>query len=194
MTFEQASERLLALKIQKEALENQRSDLLKKLGLLKAEYELCNTTMALIQEASTITLETISLKINTIVTNAIKAVLPDPYDFDLGFKIAYGKLSTDMRLVRDGKVYDIKEMQGDGVVDIVAFALRVAVLCLDKRNLRRLLILDEPCGALSVDYQPLLGKLLVYLSEQLSIQVVMVAAHGSNLEIDGDNVKYFKIQ
>lgn len=158
---------------------------------VKLAEELENTTVQvqrLIQEASQITLEAISIKINTIVSNAIKAVFPDPYQFDLGFKILYGKLATDMKLTRHGKVYDMREDNGDGLVDCVALALRVAVLCLDKRKLRRLLIMDEPIGALSVNYQSVAGRLLKHLSETLHIQMIMVAAHGSNLEIEGAKV------
>jgi len=188
MTLSQLRDRLLVLS-------NKRDDCQKRIESLTAKHqesvsmdETLLQLQRLVQEASQITLETISIKINNIVTNALKAVFPNPYEFDLGFKISYGKLATDMRLVRDNKVYDMREDNGDGVVDCVALALRVAVLCLDKRNLRRLLILDEPMGALSVNYQALAGKMLKHLSEALNIQIVMIAAHGSNLEIEGAKV------
>ena len=56
-------------------------------------------------------------------------------------------------------------------------------MCLDKRKLRRCLILDEPAGAVSVDYQPYVGALLEKLVEQLSLQVIMIASHGNNLQL-----------
>ncbi len=154
----------------------------KRLETAKANLENLLLTQGLIQEASQMTLEYISIRINNIVTKALAAVLPEPYTFELSFRITYGKLSTDMRLKKDGKLYALTDNVGDGVVDIVALALRVAILCLDKRKLRRLLVLDEPVGALSVDYQPLAGKMLEHLSKALNMQIIMVAAHGSNYE------------
>ena len=88
-----------------------------------------------------------------------------------------------MYLERNGKRYDLRRDNGDGIVDIVALALRVAVLCLDRRKLRRLLILDEPCGAVSVNYQQVLGAMIKQLSDMLDLQVIMVAAHGSTMQI-----------
>lgn len=159
---------------------------------LKHELEVATSTQALIQEAAQLTLSSISVKIDTIVTKVIQTVFSKPYKFHLEFRILYGKLATDMYLERDGKRYDPKSDNGDGMVDIVALALRVAVICLDKRNLRRILILDEPCGALSVNFQEYLGKMLEYFREKLNFQIFMIAAHGSNLNIE--SAKYFDVQ
>jgi predicted ATPase len=136
-----------------------------------------------VQEAAQATLSNLSLKVGTIVTKALKAVLGDSYKFVLDFKIAYGKLAADMYLEKEGKRYDLRRDNGDGVVDIVALALRVAVMCLDRRHMRRLLILDEPCGAVSVNYQPVLGAMIKQLSDMLDLQVIMIASHGSNMQI-----------
>lgn len=154
----------------------------------KEELRIATETQRLVQEASQATLSNLSLKIGTIVTKALKAVLGESYRFVLDFKIAYGKLAADMYLEKDGKRYDLRRDNGDGVVDIVALALRVAVLCLDRRHIRRLLILDEPCGAVSVNYQPVLGAMIKQLSDMLDLQVIMIAAHGSVMQVEGAKV------
>lgn len=164
------------------ALTREQSRLESTIKDIKSEYEEWLLVQKLVQEASQLTLESISIKINKIVTAALCAVLPEPYEFFLDFKILYGQLACELRLEREGKLYDMRAQNGDGVVDIVALALRAAVLCLDKRQLRRVLILDEPAGAVSVDFQPMVGKLIEYLSSALKIQIIMIAAHGSNLE------------
>lgn len=140
-------------------------------------------TQRLIREAAQITLSNLSVRIGTIVTKALTKVLGSRYRFGIDFDIKYNKLATSMYLEKDGNKYDLRRDNGDGVVDIVSLALRIAVLCLDRRKLRRLLILDEPCGAVSVNYQPLLGSMLKQLSDMLDIQVIMVASHGSTMQI-----------
>lgn len=164
----------------------------KRYQKLKEELDIAVKTQALIQEAAQITLSSISIKIDNIVTKVLQTVFSRPYTFHLEFRILYGKLATDMYLERDGKRYDPKIDNGDGTVDIIALALRVAVICLDKRNLRRILILDEPCGALSVNFQEYLGRMLEYFSKNLNFQIFMIAAHGSNLNIE--SAKYFHVQ
>lgn len=182
--LEQYKQSLIELKARRNVYQ---SDVAKKTALLastQSHLEDLLLTQGLIQEASQMTLECISIRINTIVTKALAAVLPEPYTFELSFRITYGKLSTDMKLKKDGRLYALTDNVGDGVVDIVALALRVAILCLDKRKLRRCLLLDEPVGALSVDYQPLAGRMLEHLSKALGMQIIMVAAHGSNYEFE----------
>lgn len=160
----------------------------KRLATADRDKRIALETQRLVQEAAQATLSNLSVKIGTIVTKALKAVLGESYKFNLDFKIAYGKLATDMYLEKDGKRYDLRRDNGDGVVDIVALALRVAVLCLDRRHIRRLLILDEPCGAVSVNYQQVLGATIKQLSDMLDLQVIMIAAHGSVMQIEGAKV------
>lgn len=187
-TLNDIRDKLLVKKKNRELLLVKKEQLEQSKLLSLQSYELAKKTQALIEEAAQMTLETISLRINTIVTNAISAVLPEPYTFELGFKIFYGKLATEMQLIRDGKVYDPKEDNGDGLVDIVALALRIAVLCLDKRKLRRILIMDEPMSALSVNYHELAGKMLSHLSRTLGVQIIMISSHGSHMQIEGEKV------
>lgn len=192
MSLSDIHDALVVAKSDKAKLEKELAELGKaKLSAEKA-YDISVKTQKLVQEAAQLTLSNISVRINTIVTKALKAVFPDPYEFNLEFRILYGKLATEMYLERDGKRYNLRNDNGDGIVDVVALALRVAVLCLDKRKLRRLLILDEPCGAVSVNLQPYLGKMLEHLSETLNLQVLMIAAHGSNMQIE--SAKYFNAE
>jgi len=187
-TLNELRDRILVKKKNREALLSKKEQLERSKLLALQNCDMAKKTQALIEEAAQMTLETISFRINTIVTNAISAVLPEPYTFELGFKIFYGKLATEMRLIRDGKVYDPKEDNGDGLVDIVALALRIAVLCLDKRKLRRVLIMDEPMSALSVNYHELAGKMLSHLSRTLGVQIIMISSHGSHMQIEGEKV------
>jgi len=182
MTFSALGERLTVLNAEfKQASTKMRQDQ-EAVEAAKRDLELCLLNQRFIQEAAQLTLETISIRINSIVTRTLSSVLRDPYEFCLEFKIAYGQLACSMFLERDGLIYNLKKQNGDGVVDLVALALRAAVIVLDRRKFRRLMILDEPAGAVSVNFQPLVGKLLEHLSEKLGMQIIMIAAHGSNMQ------------
>ena len=183
MTMQEIHDKLAYAKQHRENIENQRKSIEVSFEKSEQEYSVSLETQRLIREASQLTLSNLSVRIGTIVTKALTQVLGEGYKFNLDFDIKYNKLAADMYLEKDGKRYDLKRDNGDGVVDIVALALRVAILCLDRRKLRRLLILDEPCGAVSVNYQPVLGKMIKQLSDMLDLQVIMVASHGSNMQI-----------
>ena len=183
MTLQEIHHKLIYAKQHREDLRYGKYIKEKETETAEAEYAVSLETQRLIREASQLTLSNLSVRIGTIVTKALTQVLGEGYKFNLDFDIRYNKLAADMYLEKDGKRYDLKRDNGDGVVDIVALALRVAILCLDRRKLRRLLILDEPCGAVSVNYQPVLGKMIKQLSDMLDLQVIMVASHGSNMQI-----------
>lgn len=188
MTLHEICNKLVYATQHREVLRTKQAILEKELSQALADEKLALETQALIREAAQTTLSNLSVRIGNIVTKAITKVLGSSYRFHIGFDIKYNKLATDMYLEKDGNKFCIRRDNGDGVVDIVSLALRVAVLCLDRRRLRRLLILDEPCGAVSVNYQPLLGAMIKQLSDMLNIQVIMVASHGSNMQIPGAKV------
>lgn len=174
-----AREQLLMLSGERKLLETKAKQSKARLDAAIAELELAIEHQRLVHEISNATLDGLSIQINAIVTNAIKAVITDPYEFDLSFEIKYNKLSTRMRLLRDGYEFIPDDDNGDGVIDIVALALRVSVICLDRRKLRRILILDEPFGALSVDYHKMAGRLLKHIRESLKFQFFIIASHGN---------------
>ena len=150
------------------------------LAALKDKSDLALALQTYVQQTATYTLETISVNVSKIVTDALKYVFDTDYKFVLEFNVKYGNMSCRMFLYKGDEVFDIRTQNGDGIADMVAIALRIAVLCMDKRKLRRTLILDEPAGAVSVNYQPMVGKLLEYLSKSLNLQIIMIAAHGAN--------------
>ena len=62
---------------------------------------------------------------------------------------------------------------GGGVVDLTAFALRIACYVLEN-NTDNVIILDEPFRFISRDLQERAGKILKTLSNKLGIQIIMV--------------------
>lgn len=112
-------------------------------------------------------------KMSAIVTKCL-AIFDDPYEFRIQFSRARGRTEARLVFERDGLEVDPVEGSGLGVVDVAAFALRVACLVLRRPVLRRVLVLDEPFRFVSVEYRPRVRALLETLSRELGVQFVVV--------------------
>jgi DNA repair exonuclease SbcCD ATPase subunit len=63
---------------------------------------------------------------------------------------------------------------GGGVVDVAAFALRLACLMLHRPAVRRTVVLDEPFKFVSADRRGYVRQMLEDLAEELNVQFIMV--------------------
>lgn len=109
------------------------------------------------------------------VTTCLAAVFGgDAYGFKIGMTERRGRTEADLSLTRGGGEFDPLSAAGGGVVDVLAFALRLADVVLGRPARRRLLVLDEPFRHLSRDYAPTAAALLERLAADLDLQIVMV--------------------
>lgn len=116
---------------------------------------------------------------------ALEAVFPDPYKFEINFVLKRGKTEVESWLVRRGKYTDPMSSNGGGVVDIVAFALRVTFWSFSKKS--PVILLDEPFRFVSRDLQIRAGNVMKKLSESLGIQFIMVT-HNQDMIDSATNV------
>ncbi len=122
-------------------------------------------------------------KISEIVSKCLDAVFDDPYELKIDFQQKRGKTEAKLLLVRDGvELDDPLNASGGGVIDVAAFALRIACLCLTKPQKRRLIVLDEPFKFVSQEYRHRLVRMLKALSDDMKIQFLIVT-HLDNFEI-----------
>jgi DNA repair exonuclease SbcCD ATPase subunit len=139
----------------------------------------------IIQNVAQQTQESLSWYINDMVTAAIEAVFPeDGFQFFLEFVQRRGRTEADLFLA-DSKGNRIKpsDAEGGGLVNVVAFALRVALWSLTKAS-RAVLILDEPFHFLhSRDAHAKVAELLSTISERLGLQIIMVTGEDESAEI-----------
>jgi ABC-type sulfate/molybdate transport systems ATPase subunit len=82
--------------------------------------------------------------------------------------------------VRDELNVDPLTASGGGVIDVAAFALRVACLMLHRPKLSKVVVLDEPFRFVSAQYQDNVRTMLEELTRDLKMQIVMVS-HNENL-------------
>jgi DNA repair exonuclease SbcCD ATPase subunit len=112
-------------------------------------------------------------QIARVVSRSLAAVFDDPYEFRVHFEQKRGKTEARLSFERNGFQVDPLSAAGGGVVDVAAFALRLACLMLSRPPRRRLLILDEPFRFLSVENCERMRQLLELLSEEMDVQFVI---------------------
>lgn len=114
-------------------------------------------------------------KIAGLVTKCLSTIFDDPYEFEILFEEKRGKTEARPIFKRRGEVIEEPlKGSGGGVVDVAAFALRLASIILSKPKPRKILILDEPFKFVSEKYRKNIAGLLNDLSNSYGIQIIMV--------------------
>jgi len=113
-------------------------------------------------------------QIASVVSRCLEAVFDDPYEFRVEFLEKRGKTEANMLFVRSGNPVDPMSASGGGVVDVAAFAARLACLMLSRPARRRLLVLDEPFRFVSRDLRPRVRELVEVLAGEMQMQFVLV--------------------
>jgi len=149
------------------SLENLLKQQKNELGIILDALDICTQAQLYLQSR-------VEFCLSSVVTKAMSIVFPDPYEFRLNFEInQHDAVSATPVLWKHGEEYDPLFGTGGGVVDVVSFALRVACLVLSGKE-DRVLILDEPAKHLSSDLHDRFKEVVDELTEQLSIQFLMV--------------------
>lgn len=120
-------------------------------------------------------------RIAGIVTRCLETIFGEQaYQFKINFEQKRGKTEAQLIFERDGQAYaDPTRQIGGGVVDVAAFALRLACLVLSRPPVRKVLILDEPFSKIRGEqYRRRVRDLVESLAEELGIQFVI------NIDLD----------
>ena len=115
-------------------------------------------------------------RIAGVVSRSLEAIFDDrAYEFQIIFDKKRGRTEARLAFVRDGLVLDNPaEEVGGGVIDVAAFALRLACLSLIRPPVRKVLILDEPFAKIrGIAYRRRVRDLLTQLSEEMGIQIIL---------------------
>lgn len=152
-----------------------------KAALKKAETRLEEAKQAqeILQHLSMAVQQRAHAKISEVVTSCLAAVFDDPYQFKIVFDRKRGRTEASLRFTRRDLDVDPLTASGGGMVDVAAFALRVACLALHRPRLSRVIVLDEPFRFVSAQYQGNIKSMLEGLSKDMKIQIVMVTHNDS---------------
>ena len=112
-----------------------------------------------------------------IVTHCIQAVF---FEHDWQFKLKFHKrrckTEADIVFVKDEHELDPTTAAGLGVVDVAAFAARLACLKMSKPRVRQLLVLDEPFRFVNGEkYQDRMIGMIEELAEKLEVQFIIIS-------------------
>jgi len=157
-----------------ESIAKQRNSSIKELRQIEQEIEDIQAAQRHAQIVIQGIQETVHTKVTNVVTACIKSVFDNPYTFRILFLRKRHKTDAKFIFERDGLVVNPMKASGGGVVDVAAFALRLACLLMLKPSPRRLLVMDEPFKFVSEEYRDNVRMMLEKVSEQFNVQIIMV--------------------
>lgn len=109
-----------------------------------------------------------------VVSTCLESIFDEPYRFQIVFERKRGKTEARLVFERDGMEIDPLTASGGGVIDVAAFALRLAAITLKKPHARKLMILDEPFRFVSAEYRDKVREMLLMMAREYDFQFVMV--------------------
>lgn len=158
----------------------------KKRKELRRKVIRTNAAQQIIQDIAKAVQENVHTGIARIVTRCIQAVYQDdpagPYEFQIKFDRKRGKTEARLVFIRDGEEFQPMDESGGGVIDVAAFALRLACIIMEKPRRRRIMFLDEPFRFVDAEKRPALVRLLHDLTRELDFQLVQTT-HINELKI-----------
>ena len=172
---EKVSRRFHYLMGQRDSARDRVRELKSRLGELDNRGLLIGKAQALVQEVAQETQEELRYKLADLVTLALQSVFPEPYRFVVRFTQKRGRTEAEMLVEREGMEIDPSEASGGGVVDVIAFALRLCLWRLKAKRTRATMILDEPLRFVSRDLQEGAGRMISKISKELGLQLIIVS-------------------
>ena len=155
---------------------------------LSTEAKDLERALEIIQVVAKITQQELEVHVSELVTLALEAVFPRPYKMVLQFQSRRNRSEADLLLEdEDGNKVNPMDAVGGGIVDVAAFALRIALWSLKQPRPNNIIILDEPMRFLSRDLQSRASLMIKEISQKLGIQFLIIS-HEENLLEASDNV------
>jgi hypothetical protein len=109
---------------------------------------------------------------------ALQEILDQPIQLKATVQWRRDAAAVDFLVVRDGFEEDVLKGQGGSVANTVSVGLRMfALLNLEQKFHRRLLVLDEQDCWLQPDLVPRLVKIIHEAGQALNFQVIMISHH-----------------
>lgn len=185
MTFAELVKRTQEAAFHKSQLQAQLETGEAKLTTLTQIMQAQELAQLLIQQTAKETQDQLRYNLQDLVQSALDAVFPGQYMFSLSFDLKRGRTECEICLDKDGERMNPLDSNGGGIVDLVAFALRVAVWAIG--TTRNVLILDEPFKFISAGYKPTAIEILKSLTQRLKLQVIMVT-HDTDIIASADRI------
>lgn len=154
-----------------------------RLGLEALDIEESGLILSIVAQQ---TQAQVGVYLDDMITSGMAAVFPNDTDyvFKADFVQRRGQTEIDL-LLSDAQGHRIRpsDQDGGGLVDVVAFLLRVALWTLG-RDTRPVIILDEPFRNLhGREDQQRASELIRHLSERLGLQFIIITGEDEGPEL-----------
>jgi len=125
--------------------------------------------------------------ITSTVGLAIKGIFGEEYDFKIEFEIKRDQTECKFFVEKDGLLLEPRlNVQGGGIADVVAFAMHILILTLEKTP--PILIMDEPqFKNVSKEHLDKVAEMVKNLISSMNIQLIMVTHISEMIDI-ADNI------
>jgi DNA repair exonuclease SbcCD ATPase subunit len=174
MSIQALRNRLEQKKGQRSQVERTIAELSEAVSQKKRDLRRHEQAREIIREVGLKTQQQLQVNISDITSLALEAVFNDPYELKVEFVQRRNKTECDLLFSRDGDDVDPLSAAGGGVVDVAAFALRIASWSMQTPRSRNTIILDEPMRFLSVDLQERASLMIKEISKKLGVQFIIV--------------------
>lgn len=151
--IKELQDRCNALKYRKAYLSDELQSLVKRKDKLEENLDICKEGSIIVAKAVEDTHKMLETSITGVVNQAMKVVFNEPYE--MSFKVSQrGSASKTSQVVislkKEGVEIDknLRKSVEGGMLTIIALVLRIAFMSL-KPDLRKVLLLDEPFGAIA---------------------------------------------
>ncbi|PSL51261.1 hypothetical protein B0H94_101171 [Salsuginibacillus halophilus] len=195
--LKEKEEEWIALNAQKEKLKEEQTYYRERLTVLEQDQELYDHVGGLLHETAKHARDQAKQQMETLVTNALQYVFGPMFSFQIELESSGGRAQAEFYVVSEMNGTMIKtkpaEARGGGVVDIVALALRMAMLETLPTGKGEAIVLDEPGKHVSEEYHHLLYEFLHSVAGMFNRQIVMVTHH-RHLAESADNAYIFEIK
>jgi len=130
-----------------------------------------NKVRLYVQIVAESTQKKIEHQFSSLVSSALFAVFPDPYEFILKFDKGHNKTEAHPIFKKNGHEGKPFNISGGGPLDVASLGLRATTWSLNPT--RKVLILDEPGKNLSRNLQPRFAQMLHMICKELGIQMII---------------------
>ena len=155
---------------------------------LDKQFENIVMATKIVQEVASETQKQLEFQLSSIVTSAIQAIFKKNYEFKIDFIQKRNKTEADIYLLDEkGNKFYPQHDNGGGVVDVVAFSLRLACWRINNPKTRSMMIFDEPLKFVSEEYKEAVSDFLKEISEKMNMQIIMITHEKAFVE-KADNI------
>lgn len=166
-------------------LEDSIEQLIEKIRTSKRYQKHLEQAHEILKQVGLETQQQLIYHISDVTSIALESVFDEPYKLILDFVERRGKTECDILFERNGVRIDPMTASGGGVVDLAAFALRIASWSMKIPVTRSIIVLDEPFKHLSKDMHDKASEMIKMLSDKLGIQFIIVT-HSNELGMYAD--------